>query len=233
MMEPASPCVKENASLLWQQKAGAERDGAHVMMGNKLFHSGAAMLIGGLWAGLMVTTPQVQAASARAATPLHPTVKYMQATAAELLRAQAKPSARRFADIIRRRADVHAIAMYSLGRYKAQLPARQKALYVKGVQQFMARYFADQARKYHVEKAVIEQTPRKSGDNWLVRSKVTLDSGQSYLVTWKLHRTRFGWRVVDVNVMGFSLRFLQKGLFYRFLQKKNGDVNALVMALNR
>jgi len=204
-----------------------------MMMGKNLFHAGAWGLAAGLWTGLLATSPQAAAASAGAATPLHPSVKYMQATAAELLRAQRNPSARRFADIIRRRADVHAIAMYSLGRYKTRLPARQKALYVKGVQQFMARYFADQARKYHVKKAVIEQTPRKDGDNWLVRSKVTLDTGQSYMVTWKLHQTRFGWRVVDVNVMGFSLRFLQKGLFYRFLQKKNGDVSALVMALNR
>ena len=198
-----------------------------------LLRSGAWILLGGLWAGLLAAPLQAEAASARAATPLHPSVKYMKATAVELLRAQKAPSVSKFADIIRRRADVQAIAMYSLGRYKAKLPRRQKALYVKGVQQFMARYFADQARKYYVKKAIIEQTPRKEGDNWLVRSKVTLDTGQSYVVTWKLRRTRFGWRVVDVKVMGFSLRFLQRGLFYQFLQKKNGDVGALVMALNR
>ena len=204
-----------------------------MMSGKTGFHAGALVLAGGLWAGVAGAFAPAVAGSAKAATPLHPTVKYMQATAAELMRVQNRPSARRFADVIRRRADVHAIAMYSLGRYKAQLPRKQKALYVKGVRQFMARYFADQARKYRVKKAVIEQTPRKDGDNWLVRSKVTLDTGQSYVVTWKLHRTRFGWRVVDVKVMGFSLSFLQRGLFYKFLQKKNGDVGALVMALNR
>ena len=201
--------------------------------GNNLFRFSVWALFGGLWWGMLSAAAPVQAASAKAATPLHPSVKYMQATAVELLRLQKKPTVAKFADVIRRRADVHAIAMYSLGRYKAQLPVRQKALYVKGVQQFMARYFTDQARKYHVKKAVIERTPRKEGNSWLVRSKVTLDSGQSYMVTWKLNRTRFGWRVVDVKVMGFSLRFLQRGLFYRFLQKKNGDVGALVMALNR
>ena len=179
-----------------------------------------------------LSTP-ARAGKAKAATPLHPAVKYMQSTAAELLRAQYRPTVKRFAGILARRADVHGIAMYSLGRYRQQLPKRQKALYVRGVHQFMARYFADQAHRYRVKKAIIEQTPRKEGDNWLVRSKVTLDTGSSYNVTWKLRKTRAGWRVMDVRVMGFSLTFLQRGLFYKFLQKKRGDVGALVMALNR
>ena len=173
------------------------------------------------------------AGSTKAARPLHPAVRYMKITAAELLRAQYHPSVKRFADILARRADVHAIAMYSLGRYQRQLPKRQQELYVRGVHQFMARYFADQAHRYHVKKAIIEQTPHKVGNDWLVRSKVTLDNGHSYNVTWKLNKTRLGWRVRDVKVMGFSLTFLQRGLFYKFLQKKNGDVGALVMALNR
>ncbi len=183
--------------------------------------------------GFVTPVAPALAGSAKAATPLHPAVRYMQVTAAELMKAQYRPSVKRFADILARRADVHAIAMYSLGRYRQQLPKKQKALYVRGVHQFMARYFADQAHRYRVKKAIIEQTPRKVGNDWLVRSKVTLNDGRSYNVTWKLNKTRAGWRVRDVKVMGFSLTFLQRGLFYKFLQKKNGDVGALVMALNR
>ncbi len=176
---------------------------------------------------------QARAGSARAAVPVHPAVKYMQATATDLLRAQRKGTQKAFADVLRRRADVHAIAMYSIGRYRGQLSGQRKALYVRGVHQFMARYFADQARKYHVKKAIIEETPRQQGENWLVRSKVWLTNGSSYVATWKLHKTRVGWRVLDVKVLGFSLSYLQRGLFYKYLQKKQGDVGALVMALNR
>ena len=186
----------------------------------------------GMATAFMLALP-AQAESRKQTAPLHPAVKYMQITAAELMKAQYRPSVKRFADIIGRRADVHAIAMYSLGRYQQQLSGKQKALYVRGVHQFMARYFADQAHRYRVKKAIIEQTPRKEGNHWLVRSKVTLTDGRSYNVTWKLNKTRAGWRVRDVKVMGFSLTFLQRGLFYKFLQKKNGDVGALVMALNR
>ncbi len=173
------------------------------------------------------------AAEAKAATPLHPAVKYMQATAAELMRAQRRPSQGSFERVLARRADVHAIAMYSIGRYRGQLSKKQKSLYVRGVQRFMARYFADQAKKYIVKKAIIEQTPRQSGKDWLVRSRVTLKDGRSYTVVWKLRKTRVGWRVLDAKVMGFSLTFLQRGLFYKYLQRKKGDVGALVMALNR
>lgn len=173
------------------------------------------------------------AGSARAATPLHPAVKYMQATAAELMRAQRHASRGAFERILSRRADVHAIAMYSIGRYRNELSRKQKTLYVRGVRRFMARYFADQARKYLVKKAVIEQTPRKSGKDWLVHSKVTLATGSTYTVVWKLRKTRAGWRVMDAKVMGFSLTFLQRGLFYKYLQRKKGDVGALVVALNR
>ncbi len=176
---------------------------------------------------------QARAGSARAATPVHPAVKYMQATAAELMRAQRKASAASFERVLARRADVHAIAMYSIGRYRDELSKKQSALYVRGVRRFMARYFANQAKKYVVKKAVIEQTPRQSGKDWFVRSKVTLKDGRSYTVVWKLRKTRAGWRVLDAKVMGFSLTFLQRGLFYQFLQRKNGDVGALVMALNR
>ena len=189
--------------------------------------AGAVLVAGWQWGSV------AHAASARAAEPLHPAVKYMQATAADLLNAQHKGTRQAFADVLRRRADVHAIAMYSLGRYSGRLGKQQKSQYVRGVHQFMARYFADQARKYRVKKAVIEEKPRQQGQDWLVRSRVWLTDGSSYTPTWKLRKTRFGWRVVDVKVMGFSLSFLQRGLFYKFLQRTKGNVHALVMALNR
>ncbi len=194
----------------------------------------AAMFSTAFWlATSLAFSPAAQAGNTKAATPLHPAVKYMQATATDLLRAQRKGTRKAFADVLARRADVDGIAMYSIGRYRGQLGKKQKTLYVRGVHQFMARYFAMQSKKYRVKKAVIEQTPRQQGKDWLVRSRVWLDNGSSYTPVWKLRKTRFGWRVVDVKVMGFSLTYLQRGLFYKFLQKRQGDVGALVMALNR
>jgi len=174
-----------------------------------------------------------KAASARASTGLHPAVRQLQVVASELLRAQQRGTIKSFSAVLARRADVPAIADYSLGRYKSALPKSKKALYYRGVRVFMARYFADQSRKYRIVKTAIDKTPRKEGKDMLVRSKVWLDSGATYTIVWRLRKTRLGWRINDVKVLGFSLSFLQRGIFYKYLHKKNGDVNALVAALNR
>ncbi len=163
----------------------------------------------------------------------HPAVQYMQKAASELLHAQSVGTVKSFARVLERRADVPAIAMYALGRYKPKLPKSRHGLYYRGVKRFMARYFADQSRKYRIVKTAIEKQPRREGSDYLVRSKVWLASGSSYSVVWRLAKRRGGWRITDVKVLGFSLSFLQRGIFYKYLQKKNGDVNALVAALNR
>ncbi len=174
-----------------------------------------------------------RAGAARAATPAHPAVRYMQRVAAELLRAYRHGTIASFDKVLARHADVPSIAMYSLGRYSDRLPSAKRHLYYRGVRAFMARYFAEQSRKYEIVKGWIEDTPVKDGDDWLVRSKVKLASGSTYNVVWRVARRRGRWKVLDVKVMGFSLAYLQRGLFHRYLERKNGDVNALVAALNR
>ncbi len=173
------------------------------------------------------------AASAKAATRPHPAVRYLQKTAMDLLRAQRLGTIASFDRVLARHADVPSIAMYSLGRYKPSLPRSKQALYYRGVRRFMARYFADQSRKYRIVKTAIDERPMKDGDDWLVRSKVWLASGSSYNVVWRITKRRGRWRITDVKVLGFSLAYLQRGIFHRYLQQKNGDVNALVAALNR
>ncbi len=173
------------------------------------------------------------AGSARAATRAHPAVRYMQRVAAELLRAYRNGTISSFDKVLARHADVPSIAMYSLGRYSSRLPKSKRHLYYRGVRAFMARYFAEQSRKYEIVKGWIEDTPIKDGDDWLVRSKVKLASGSTYNVVWRVAKRRGRWKVLDVKVMGFSLAYLQRGIFHRYLERKNGDVNALVAALNR
>jgi hypothetical protein len=36
-----------------------------------------------------------------------------------------------------------------------------------------------------------------------------------------------------VSVLGFSLSYMQRGIFQRYIAKNGGNVNALVAALNR
>ena len=191
------------------------------------------MALAGALLAAPLLAPAASAASARASTRVHPAVRYMQKAASDLLRAQQRGTTKSFAQVLARRADVPAIADYSLGRYRKALPRSKRPLYYRGVRTFMARYFADQSRKYRIVKTAIDQTPRKDGKDLLVNTKVWLASGATYTVVWRLTPRRKSWRITDVKVLGFSLSFLQRGIFYKYLKKKNGDVNALVAALNR
>lgn len=159
-------------------------------------------------------------------------VSYMQKVAKDMLSAHRQGTVASFKRAILRHADVPSIADYSLGQYKSKLPPAQKQAYYSGTATFMARYFADQSRDYVVSKYEIGEADA-SGDDINVDTKVYLMNGQSYTVVWRLGKRGAGFKVEDAKVMGFSLTYLQRGIFTSFLSKRDGDVSQLVAALNR
>ena len=181
-------------------------------------------LIGGLIA--------IAAAPAMAAGD-HPSLAYMKTVAKDLLNAHRQGTVSSFLRAIQRHADVTDIGNYSLGQYKGKLAGGQKSRYYKGVATFMARYFADQSREFPVAKYEIGEATVDANKEILIASKVFLLSGQTYTVTWRLAWRGKGYKVVDAKMLGFSLVYLQRGIFQSYLSKRNGDVGALVAALNR
>lgn len=161
-----------------------------------------------------------------------PAAAYMRKVAKDMLNAHRQGTVASFKRAILRHADVPGIADYSLGQYRAKLQAAQKPAYYAGTATFMARYFADQSREYVVAKYDIGDVD-KSGDDVTVDTKVYLLNGQNYTVVWRLSKRGGGYKVEDVKVLGFSLIYLQRGIFTSFLSKRNGDVAQLVTALNR
>ncbi len=163
----------------------------------------------------------------------HPAVKYMERVARDLIRAQRAGTISSFSNVIRKHADVPEIANYSLGRYRKSLKKSQRNAYYTGVRRFMARYFADQTKQYRVKRAEIGSNVTKSEGDLIVTTKVYLTSGSTYNVTWRLAPRRGSYRITDAKVLGFSMTYLQRNLFYSFLAKRDGNVKALVTALNR
>ena len=159
-------------------------------------------------------------------------VAYMKKVAKDMLAAHRQGTVASFKRAIQRHADVPAIADYSLGQYKSKLSSAQKQAYYSGTATFMARYFADQSREYVVSKYEIGDAD-PDGKDVNVDTKVYLMNGQSYTVVWRLAKKGSGYKVADAKVMGFSLIYLQRGIFTSFLSKRNGDVAQLVAALNR
>ena len=159
-------------------------------------------------------------------------VAYMKKVAKDMLAAHRQGTVASFKRAIQRHADVAGIADYSLGQYKAKLQPSQKQAYYSGTATFMARYFADQSRDYVVSKYVVGEA-EVDGKDISVDTKVYLMNGQSYTVVWRLGKKGSGFKVEDAKVLGFSLIYLQRGIFTSFLSKRSGDVAQLVTAQNR
>ena len=171
-------------------------------------------------------------AAAPAIAADHPSIAYMKQFAKEMLNAHRQGTVGSFRKVIERHADVAAIADYSLGQYRKKLPAGQKQNYYGGFVTFMSRYFADQSRIYPIAKYEIGDAAADDGEV-VINSKVYLLSGQSYTVVWRLSKNGSRYKVRDAKVLGFSMVYMQRGLFTSFISKRNGDVEQLVAALTR
>ncbi len=163
----------------------------------------------------------------------HPSMAFMRKVAKDMLNAHRQGTVASFRRAIQRHADVLGIGDYSLGQYRPKLSGAQKDRYYSGVATFMARYFADQSREYPIAKYELGEATVAEGKNVRVSSKVYLLSGQTYNVVWSLGWLGGRYRVTDVKVLGFSLTYLQRGIFTSYLSKRGGDVSQLVKALNR
>jgi ABC-type transporter MlaC component len=170
--------------------------------------------------------------TANNASAEHPSLAYMKRVAKDLLHAHRQRTVASFLRAIQRHADVSGIALYSLGQYQSNLPSGQRQPYFRGVATFMARYFADQSRVYEIAKYELGEARQDGDKDVLITSKVHLLSGQTYTVVWRLSWIGGGYKVTDAKVLGFSLVYLQRGIFTSFLSKRNGDVAQLVAALN-
>jgi ABC-type transporter MlaC component len=163
----------------------------------------------------------------------HPSVTFMKQFGKDMLAAHRAGTVSRFEGVIQNYSDVAGIATYSLGQYKPNLKPDQRSKYYGGVVTFMSRYFADQSREYRVAKYEIGEATVDSDNNVIVESRIYLLSGQSYSVTWQLKWVGGRYRITDAKVLGFSLTYMQRGLFTSFISKRKGDVGQLVAALNR
>lgn len=160
----------------------------------------------------------------------HPSVAFMKKVGKELLEAHRQGTVPAFLSVIQRYADVPEIALYSLGQYKGNLGAAQRPRYFRGVAVFMSRYFADQSREYPVAKYEVGEA-ETDGKDVLVTSRIYLMSGKSYNVSWRVVWRNKTYKVADVKVLGFSMIYMQRGIFTSYLSKRRGNLAQLMDAL--
>ncbi len=171
------------------------------------------------------------APSAHAVAEDHPSIAFMDNVGKELLHAHRQGTVSAFLRVIQRYADIPGISQMSLGSY--QLPAGQTDRYRRGVATFISRYFAEQGRNFPVAKYEVGEATVDSEKNVLVDTKVYMMAGQVYTVSWKLSWMGGTYKVTDAKFLGFSMTSQERSLFTSYIAKHDGDVGALVVALNR
>ncbi len=172
-----------------------------------------------------VTTPALAAGE-------HPSVGYMRQVGKELLAAHRSGTVPSFLRVVQRYADVPAIAEAALGKYSDKIKADQRSRYQRGVAVYMSRYFALQSRDYTVAKYEVGEATVDSNKDVIVNTKVYLMTGQSYNVGWRLVWKGGKYKIRDAKILGFWLTSFQRSDFTNYLDKRNGDINKLIVALS-
>lgn len=181
-------------------------------------------------AGAVAAATAIGGSAAVAGDKDHPSVAFMRKVGKDLLEAHRQGTVNAFLSVIQRYADVPEIALYSLGQYKANLGAAQRPRYFRGVAVFMSRYFADQSREYPIAKYEVGEATT-DGKDVTVSSRIFLMSGQVYTVNWRLVWRNKSYKVADAKVLGFSMIYMQRGIFTSYLSKRKGDLFQLMSAL--
>lgn len=172
------------------------------------------------------------AATPAAAAGDHPSVTFMKQVGKDLLAAHRQGTVPSFLRVVQRHADVADISAHALGKYLTKLQSGQRSRYQRGVATYLARYFALQSREYTVAKYEVGEATVDANKDVLVESKVYLLTGQTYNVAWRLVWRGGKYKVRDAKVLGFWLSNFQRSDFTTYLDKRNGDINKLIVALN-
>jgi phospholipid transport system substrate-binding protein len=158
---------------------------------------------------------------------------YMQRVANQLIAAQRSGSENDFATVLRSHADVPSIAISALGSYASNLDKSDRPAYYAGMINFIARYAAKEGPKYPVAKAIMIGQTKETASGIYVDSRITLRSGETYDVRWRLVRRGDVYKVREAEVIGFEMTSFLNNLFQNFIAENGGNPRMLVIALNR
>jgi phospholipid transport system substrate-binding protein len=162
-----------------------------------------------------------------------PAVQFMAQVGRELMAAARTRSPGVMSAVIQRHADVSYIGLFSLGSYRNQLAAAERAAYYSGMVRFIGRYAATEAPKYTVSRVEWSDQSVRGANGIMVDSKITLSNGSTYDVRWLLVRYGNTFKVRDAMVVGFWMTPFLKKLFEDYIAQNGGNPRALVAALSR
>lgn len=188
---------------------------------------GLAAMLG--MALLVLAVLSAGARDAKAETP----AAFMQRVANQLIDASRSGTDADFATVIRSHADVPSIGLNALGSYAQSLSKADRPAYYTGMINFIARYAAKEAPKYPVARAIMVGQTKETASGVHVDSRITLRSGETYDVRWRIVKRGSVWKVRDAEIIGFEMTSFLNTLFQNYISENGGNPRTLVLALNR
>ncbi|MCC7253739.1 ABC transporter substrate-binding protein [Hyphomicrobium sp.] len=199
------------------------------MVCQRLSQGGAGLALKAAALSLSFLVLMAGSGAALAETP----AGFMQRVANQLIAAQRSGSENDYATVLRSHADVPTIAINALGSYAQSLAKSDRPAYYAGMINFIARYAAKEGPKYPVAKAIMVGQTQETASGIYVDSRVTLRSGETYDVRWRLVRRGGVFKVREAEVIGFEMTTFLNTLFQNYISENGGNPRTLVIALNR
>lgn len=137
-------------------------------------------------------------------------------------RAARSRSAAAFSAVVSRYADVNAISLFALGRYRKQLPAGRQPEYAALTRRFIGKFMAGRSGKFRAANLRIVEC---AGSAKARTVNARLASG--HRVIFKLYRTRGGFRISDMSIESIWLAQQLRSTFVNVITRNDGDINAL------
>ena len=136
----------------------------------------------------------------------------------------------RFRQLFRRYFDVEACARSALGAYWSTATALQRQEFVELYEDYVVIAYATALRPLGGEgfKVLGSQFEKK---RVVVASLIQLNDAAPIRVDWHLNTTNYGYKVTDLIVNGISMASAQHSDLVSVIQRNNGQLPALLVAL--
>ena len=164
-----------------------------------------------------------------AAAPL-----FIEQTGRELGTILAAPDRAQLAPFLDRVVDIPGFARFCLSRYWQAATAPQRETYLRLFRILLAKNLSERLAASTANVAKVQTLkPECRGDEIHVPTLVERPYNKPNRIVWVVVNAGATFKIIDVTAEGISLRITQRSDTAAFLQRQNGDVGALLRAMEQ
>ena len=144
------------------------------------------------------------------------------------LNAARRRSAGAFSGVASRYTDLRGMSMFALGPHRKLLGKAREAEYLALTRSFIGSFLAKYSSRLSGSGLTIKEC---AGSKNALTVSTRLSNGKK--IVFKLHKTKRGFLVRDVNVSSVWLAQQLRSTFMGVIRRNNGDINALFKYLRK